>query len=134
MPVLLLADWKSLDAWLGDTKWDVIHFNHGLHDLKYVDDTGKSVAKKEDGRRQVPLEQYTENMEAIVKRLKETGAKLIFATTTPFPGNLTNPVREIADVAAYNDTALAVMKKYERGQLTTCVPSPNPGWRNCNAR
>jgi len=24
---------KNLDAWLGDAKWDVIQFNHGLHDL-----------------------------------------------------------------------------------------------------
>src|SRR5512133_119554 len=29
---------KSLDKWLGDGKWDVIHFNFGLHDLKYLDD------------------------------------------------------------------------------------------------
>ena len=25
---------KSLDAWLGNAKWDVIHFNWGLHDLR----------------------------------------------------------------------------------------------------
>ena len=25
---------KMLNEWLGDTHWDVIHFNHGLHDLK----------------------------------------------------------------------------------------------------
>ena len=24
---------ESLEAWLGDRKWDVIHFNFGLHDL-----------------------------------------------------------------------------------------------------
>src|SRR5712692_6887545 len=35
----------NLDAWLGHGKWDVIHFNWGLHDLK----TG------EGGKRQVPL-------------------------------------------------------------------------------
>ena len=32
----------ELDRWLGDTKWDVIHFNFGLHDLKHVDTTGKN--------------------------------------------------------------------------------------------
>src|SRR5690242_7520015 len=32
----------KIDQWLGDTKWDVIHFNFGLHDLKHVDAaTGK---------------------------------------------------------------------------------------------
>jgi acyl-CoA thioesterase-1 len=25
---------KELDRWLGDTPWDVIHFNFGLHDMK----------------------------------------------------------------------------------------------------
>src|SRR5688500_1890611 len=25
---------KNLQAWLGDKKWDVIHFNFGLHDAK----------------------------------------------------------------------------------------------------
>ena len=27
---------ESLSQWLGDTDWDVIHFNWGLHDLKYL--------------------------------------------------------------------------------------------------
>ena len=27
---------EKLQEWLGDTKWDVIHFNWGLHDLKHV--------------------------------------------------------------------------------------------------
>src|SRR5262245_16074553 len=30
--------WKGLEqlnAWLGDGRWDVIHFNWGLHDLRY---------------------------------------------------------------------------------------------------
>src|SRR5688572_12316649 len=31
---------KKLDAWLGDGKWDVIHFNWGLHDLR-LDKGGK---------------------------------------------------------------------------------------------
>src|SRR5881396_740319 len=25
---------KKIDAWLGNSRWDVIHFNWGLHDLK----------------------------------------------------------------------------------------------------
>ncbi len=112
---------ENLDAWLGDTQWDVIHFNHGLHDLKYVDDTGKNVSAKEKGHKQIPLEQYAKNLEGIVLRLKETSAKLIFATTTPFPVNLTNPVREKADVAAYNDAALEVMKKYDVAVNDLCA-------------
>lgn len=35
---------KNIKGWLGDTKWDVIHFNFGLHDLKHVDPvSGKTV-------------------------------------------------------------------------------------------
>lgn len=37
---------KKLDAWLGDGRWDLIHFNFGLHDLKHVDArTGKKQQK-----------------------------------------------------------------------------------------
>ena len=32
---------EHLDAWLGPKKWDVIHFNWGLHDLKWIDDKTK---------------------------------------------------------------------------------------------
>ena len=35
---------ENIDKWLGDGKWDVIHFNFGLHDLKYVDDAGKNTS------------------------------------------------------------------------------------------
>lgn len=31
---------KQIDAWLGDGRWDVIHFNFGLHDLKIMDEQG----------------------------------------------------------------------------------------------
>src|SRR5438552_10306989 len=31
---------KKIDSWLGDKKWDVIHFNWGLHDLR-LDKEGK---------------------------------------------------------------------------------------------
>ncbi|MEI9898736.1 MAG: SGNH/GDSL hydrolase family protein [Chthoniobacter sp.] len=76
---------KNLDKWLAtdgaDKKWDVIHFNWGLHDLKHwkdgkMDPTGPQVN---------PVEQYEKNLQEIVARLKKTGAKLIFATTTPVP-------------------------------------------------
>lgn len=103
---------EKLDTWLGDAKWDVIHFNHGLHDLKYVDDAGKNVSDKALGHQQIPVEQYGKNMEAIVSRLKETGAKLIFATTTPFPENTNGPFRLAADAARYNTAALEIMNKH----------------------
>ena len=102
----------KLEGWLGKTKWDVIHFNHGLHDLKYVDAKGKNSNTKKNARIKVPLEDYRKNMESIVIRLKETGAKLIFATTTPYPEGV-KPLRIPEDAQKYNSAALEVMKKHD---------------------
>ena len=101
---------EQLEAWLGDTKWEVIHFNFGLHDIKYVDHAGGDVASEEAGRLQVPLDDYRKNLTKIAERLKATGAKIIFATTTPFPETARRPMRSPADLQAYNEVALEVMK------------------------
>jgi hypothetical protein len=37
---------KQIDKWLGDGKWDVIHFNWGLHDLKYMGPNGENLVPK----------------------------------------------------------------------------------------
>ena len=94
---------KQLASWLGSGKWDVIHFNWGLHDLKIGDGDA----------RQVPLEQYGDNLRELVSRLNRTGARLIFATTTPVPEGKLNPPRINADVIAYNIVARRIMQ--ERG-------------------
>ncbi len=102
-----------LDSWLGDRKWDVIHFNWGLHDLKHVDPKkGGQPSSRATDPVQAPLPKYTANLEALVKRLKATGAKLIFATTTPVPAGCTNPLREPEAPARYNEAALAIMKTH----------------------
>jgi acyl-CoA thioesterase-1 len=97
----------KLDAWLGDGKWDVIHFNFGLHDLKYLDKDGQYVPPSK-GTVVATTEQYALNLRALVERLKKTGAKLVFATTTPVPpgtlGRITGSQRR------YNAAALEVMK------------------------
>jgi lysophospholipase L1-like esterase len=92
---------KQIDGWLGDGRWDVIHFNFGLHDLK----------RMEDGNPQVSLADYASNLRQLVARLKPTGAALIFATTTPVPEGKVSPPRVPADVARYNEAALRVMKE-----------------------
>ena len=90
----------KIDEWLGDTKWDVIHFNFGLHDLKIM----------EDGKHQVALEEYGENLHAIVQRLKQTKAKLIWASTTPVPSGKITPQRSPADVPKFNAVAARMMQ------------------------
>ncbi len=99
----------NLDKWLGDTRWDVIHFNHGLHDLKYVDEQGRNTAV-EKGRQKIPIDQYEKNLDELVRRLKKTGAKLIFATTTPVPDGTGFRVK--GDAQKYNVAAERVMKKH----------------------
>jgi lysophospholipase L1-like esterase len=90
---------KNLDAWLGSEKWDVIHFNFGLHDLKIMD----------NGEHQVALPEYEKNLREIVRRFKQTEARLIWATTTPVPEGKVNPPRHSADVIAFNTAAKRVM-------------------------
>jgi len=90
---------QQIDAWLADGPWDVIHFNFGLHDLK----------READGRQQVPLEQYEANLKTLVGKLQATGAKLIWASTTPVPEGPVAPVRVPADVIAYNAVAAGIM-------------------------
>ncbi len=102
---------QHIDSWLGDTKWDVIHFNFGLHDLKHVDPiTGKNSKKPEDPQ-QADLKTYKKNLTKIVKKLKATNAKLIFATTTPFPDKPGGPLRRADQPEKYNKVALKIMKK-----------------------
>lgn len=99
---------QSLDRWLGDRPWDVIHFNFGLHDLKYLDAAGKLVPPAQ-GRQVAPPAEYEKNLRAIVARLKATGAKLIFATTTPVPAGSDGRVK--GDDVRYNDVAARVMRE-----------------------
>ena len=100
---------RSIDQWLGKSKWDVIHFNFGLHDLKFVDDAGKN-APPDKGHPQVSAEDYEKNLETLVGTMKATGAKLIFATTTPVPAGADARIK--GDEEKYNDVARRVMQKH----------------------
>ena len=92
----------KLDKWLGDGKWDVIHFNFGLHDAKQLP----------EGIRHADPDVYEKNLREIVKQLKATGAKLIWATTTPVPdGGKLSPTRRFDDIAIYNGIAKKVMEE-----------------------
>jgi acyl-CoA thioesterase-1 len=99
---------KSLDKWLGAEKWDVIHFNFGLHDLKYLDAAGKYVTP-DKGKQVASVPDYEAHLRTLVARLKQTGAKLIFATTTQVPSGSQGRVEH--DEIAYNTAAVRVMKE-----------------------
>ena len=107
----------GLERWLaGDNaKWDVIHFNHGLHDLSYrfADDKDKNAqgeyaSPTNGGHQNVPPAEYEKNLRKIIARLKQTGAKLIFATTTPVPES--DAAKYVKDSEMpYNEVAKKVM-------------------------
>mgnify|MGYP001368566189 FL=1 len=101
----------NIDAWLGKSKWDIIHFNWGLHDLKYMGPKGENLFPKEKGGKpQVPLADYEKNLEKLVVRLKKTGAKLIWRNTTPIPAG--SKGRYVGDSVKYNEAAARVMKRH----------------------
>ena len=101
---------EKIDTWLKGPKWDVIHFNWGLHDLKHVKaDTGAASDDPNDPR-QAEIGKYGENLRALVAKLKATGARLVFATTTPYPAGV-RPCRLPEDAARYNEIAVAIARE-----------------------
>jgi acyl-CoA thioesterase-1 len=106
---------ENIDRWLQleGGKWDVIHFNWGLHDLKHVkpgDPKGAASDSPTDPP-QATVDVYEKQLREIVGKLKATGAKLIFATTTPVPDGKMAVYRTNADAIKYNEAALRVMKE-----------------------
>jgi lysophospholipase L1-like esterase len=81
---------KAMDDWLAETsgkRWDLIHFNFGIHD------------------RNKDAQDYAGNLEKIVIRLRKTGAVLVWARTTPFA----NDPKAKEQYTMLNEIADAVM-------------------------
>jgi hypothetical protein len=104
----------NAELWLGDYHqkgfhWDVIQFNHGLHDLRRTHDAKTNAW----GPHAIPVEEYRNNLERLITILRKTGAKLIWASTTPVPGDILGEyARKASDAALYNQAALEVMKRH----------------------
>lgn len=84
---------KKLDVWLGDGNWDLIHFNFGIHD------------------RRTKAEDYEKRLEEIVKRLKQTGAKVVWASSTPIPADWKEGPEMKAKLEEKNAIAAKVMER-----------------------
>ena len=85
---------KKLDIWLGGGKWDVIHFNFGIHD-----------------RATTPAD-YEDRLEQIIARLEKTGAKIIWASTTPVPPDTKDGPAATPAIVEKNEIAARVMQKH----------------------
>ena len=96
----------SLERWLKQLgNPNIVHWNNGIHD------SGHNPARSP---RQIPIEIYRLTLEFILQRLQETGAQIIWATTTPV-----HPKRPFVDnqwswrneeIDQYNSVALNFMK------------------------
>jgi hypothetical protein len=86
-------------------EWDLVHFNVGLHDLKFL--KGKHLNKK--GSQVSSIIEYKERLDEICKylKLKYPKAKLIFATTTAVPEG--SKGRFVGDSMKYNKAAIEVL-------------------------
>jgi lysophospholipase L1-like esterase len=73
---------KKLDVWLAGQKWDAVHFNFGIHDSKTAPEV------------------YEQDLEQLVTRMEATGAKLVWASTTPVPSGVPGQIVERNKIAA----------------------------------
>jgi arylsulfatase len=103
---------KNLDRWLGERRWDVIHFNWGLWDLCYRHPESKSQGNRDklNGKVSTAPADYERQLEELVTRLKATGAVLIWASTTLVPEG--EPGRFVGDDEKYNAIAARVMARH----------------------
>ena len=99
---------NSLRFWLNAFPTpDVIHFNAGLWDT--------AILYHEDGCF-IDVEHYVHTMKQILRELKKTGAKIIFATITPvsdekdvLPGPMP-PAHRNEDILRYNQAVLEAFR------------------------
>ncbi|MFA6543123.1 MAG: SGNH/GDSL hydrolase family protein [Limisphaerales bacterium] len=84
---------KKLDVWLGSGRWDVIHFNFGIHD-----------------RATKPAD-YEQRLEAVAARLKGAGARVIWASTTPIPPDTKDGPAATGAIVEKNHIAARIMSK-----------------------
>lgn len=88
---------RNIDAWLvsapGSGTWDVIHFNFGIHD------------------RNTPVADSMARLEQLVERMKQTGATLVWATTTPIPDD-PEKKQTAASIIERNAAAATVMQQH----------------------
>jgi lysophospholipase L1-like esterase len=94
---------RNLKNWLGESKWDVIHFNWGIWDAHIF----------AGGSYRVPIAQYRKNLTLLVQQLQATGARLVWASTTPLQPR-ERQGRDLwvraTDIPLYNAAAKEVME------------------------
>ncbi len=102
-----------IKEWLGDGKWDVIHFNWGIWDTHLLDSEGAILTDKDElegikkGTIRTTIAQYQENLNKLIDIMQSTGAKLIWASSTALTRRIGSRLR---DIDKYNAAAAEVMR------------------------
>ncbi|WP_054027843.1 SGNH/GDSL hydrolase family protein [Bacillus sp. FJAT-28004] len=90
----------GVNLWIRDLgKPDIVHWNNGLWDLHHEAPMVEALTS---------LDEYLETLKRTAKELQRTGAKIIFATTTPVPAGATG--RSNAEIDLYNSAAIKLME------------------------
>ena len=101
-----LYTFMRLSSWLQECGTpDVVYWNNGIWDLGVW---------SERFPHQIPVEDYVGNLGSILKRLRETGAEIIWRTTTPVVANdnwQNGWTFAPDDVVRYNAAALQLMER-----------------------
>ena len=99
---------NSLRMWLPEfPKPEIIHWNNGLWDVARVYGEDECFT---------PLERYIDDLYKTLRVLRSTGAKIIFATTTPTDPRKERPregmpsVHFNSDIRKYNEAACRLMR------------------------
>jgi hypothetical protein len=99
----------NLKTWLGTQHWDVIHFNFGIWDTHHLNDKG-AIAEGTNTHLRYTPEQYRDNLTKLVAILEGTGAKLIWASSTPVLGR---KAKRLEDIPSFNLVAAKVMQEHQ---------------------
>lgn len=105
---------QKLDQWISDTiQWDVIHFNWGLWDIAYRREGAAAYGNRDkvNGTLSTTPEEYRMNLEKLVSRLKETGAALVWCSTTYVPPGEAG--RKLGDEIIYNEIAREIIESQD---------------------
>lgn len=93
--------------WVPTGSVDFVHLNCGLHDLRYDPGCDRPVCT---------LDEYAANLDAIFAYLRETGAPVIWATSTPFDEAAHNRTkasrRYAADLRDYNARSVEIARRH----------------------
>jgi lysophospholipase L1-like esterase len=91
----------GVNLWIRDLgKPDIVHWNNGLWDLHHEAPMVEALTS---------LYEYIDTLKRILNELQRTGAKIIFATTTPVPTDAKG--RSNAEIDLYNSAAVEFMLK-----------------------